>query len=79
MAAIWISVCNVALSAGESCPVDQVIVIETNEAILSGVSAISSLNAPDVAQVFSASFGAVVLFYLLGRGVGVVLRLIRNG
>lgn len=79
MGALWISGCKVALSGGESCPVDQIMVIQTNDALLSGVSALSSLNAYDVAQVFSASFGAVVLFYLLGRGVGVVLRLIRNG
>lgn len=37
------------------------------------------MDSADVAQVFSAGFGVVVLFFMLGRGVGQVLRLIRNG
>lgn len=32
-----------------------------------------------VAKVFSAGFGVVVLFFLVGRGVGQVLRLLRYG
>lgn len=37
------------------------------------------LNPGDVAQAFGMGFGVVVLFFLVGRGVGEVLRLIRHG
>lgn len=40
---------------------------------------IPQLNPHDVAQAFGMGFGVVVLFFLVGRGVGEVLRLIRHG
>ncbi len=42
-------------------------------------NAIPQLNPGDVAQAFGLGFGVVVLFFLVGRGVGEVLRLIRHG
>lgn len=42
-------------------------------------SAAPQLNPADVAQAFGIGFGVVVLFFLVGRGVGEVLRLIRHG
>jgi hypothetical protein len=42
-------------------------------------SAVPQLNPTDVAQAFGIGFGVVVLFFLVGRGVGEVLRLIRHG
>lgn len=38
-----------------------------------------SLDSAMVAQVFGLGFGVVVLFFVVGRGVGEVLRLIRHG
>lgn len=37
------------------------------------------LDSAMVAQVFGLGFGVVVLFFVVGRGVGEVLRLIRHG
>lgn len=37
------------------------------------------LDPNDVAQAFGMGFGVVVLFFLFGRGIGEVLRLIRHG
>lgn len=42
-------------------------------------NATPQLNPGDVAQAFGMGFGVVVLFFLIGRGVGEVLRLIRHG
>ncbi|WP_272971096.1 hypothetical protein [Comamonas terrigena] len=42
-------------------------------------TALPQLNPNDVAQAFGMGFGVVVLFFLVGRGVGEVLRLIRHG
>lgn len=41
--------------------------------------ALPALNRADVAMVFGASFSIVLLFFLVGRGVGTVLNLIRKG
>lgn len=41
--------------------------------------AMPQLAPGDVAQAFGMGFGVVVLFFLVGRGVGEVLRLIRHG
>lgn len=41
-------------------------------------NAIPQLDPADVAQAFGVGFGVVVLFFLLGRGVGQVLNLIRH-
>ena len=40
---------------------------------------VPSLDSAAVAQVFGLGFGVVVLFFVVGRGVGEVLRLIRHG
>lgn len=42
-------------------------------------NAVAQLDPGDVAQTFGMGFGVVVLFFLVGRGVGEVLRLIRHG
>lgn len=42
-------------------------------------AAVPPLDSAAVAQVFGLGFGAVVLFFVVGRGVGEVLRLIRHG
>lgn len=42
-------------------------------------NAIPQLDPGDVTQAFGMGFGVVVLFFLVGRGVGEVLRLIRHG
>lgn len=42
-------------------------------------NSLPQLDPNDVAQAFGLGFGVVVLFFLVGRGVGEVLRLIRNG
>lgn len=40
---------------------------------------IPSLKPSDVGAVFTAAFTVVVLFFIVGRGVGEVLRFIRGG
>jgi len=42
-------------------------------------AALPQLNTSDVTKVFGMGFCIVVLFFLVGRGVGEVLRLIRRG
>ena len=42
-------------------------------------AAVPPLDSAAVAQVFGLGFGVVVLFFVVGRGVGEVLRLIRHG
>lgn len=42
-------------------------------------NALPELDPKDVAQVFGMGFGVVVLFFLVGRGIGEVLNLIRRG
>lgn len=42
-------------------------------------AALPLLNTSDVTKVFGMGFCIVVLFFLVGRGVGEVLRLIRRG
>lgn len=49
------------------------------QALLQLSSATPQLDPVDVAQVFGVGFSVVVLFFLVGRGVGEVLRLIRRG
>ena len=76
---VWIIGCNSAVNVDLSCPVVQQIIIQTTEAQLTNSGGIPELDAFDVSQVFSLGFGVVVLFFLVGRGVGQVLRLIRYG
>lgn len=42
-------------------------------------AALPNLDPADVATVFGLAFSIVVLFFLVGRGVGSVLSLIRRG
>jgi hypothetical protein len=42
-------------------------------------AAVESLDPADVAMVWSAGFSFVVLFFLIARGAGTVLNLIRKG
>lgn len=48
------------------------------EVLQQSSNAIPQLDPADVAQAFGVGFGVVVLFFLLGRGVGQVLNLIRH-
>lgn len=41
--------------------------------------AIPTFDPAAISQVFGSGFGVVVLFFLVGRGIGQVLRLIRFG
>lgn len=75
---VWIIGCKSAIKPGQNCPADQQLVIETTDGQLGGAG-IEQLNQSDVAQVFSLAFGVVVLFFLVGRGVGQVLKMIRYG
>lgn len=77
---VWISVCKQSMPIGQECPAEQIQVIETTVEQLSNIqNGLPNIDSADVAQVFSAGFGVVVLFFMLGRGVGQVLRLIRSG
>ena len=40
---------------------------------------IPAFDPAAITQIFSTGFGVVVLFFLVGRGIGEVLRLIRFG
>lgn len=80
MTRIYLQYCDISTEAGTDCPVQhrQQISIE-RETLESAGNPIPALNAADVAQVFSLGLSVVVLFFLLGRGVGTVLNLIRRG
>lgn len=49
------------------------------KALQHSADALPQLDPKEVAQVFGMGFGVVVLFFVVGRGVGEVLRLIRKG
>lgn len=80
MTRIYLQYCDINIEAGTDCSVQhrQQIAIERETLETSG-NPIPALNAADVAQVFSLGLSVVVLFFLLGRGVGTVLNLIRRG
>lgn len=80
MTRIYLQYCDISIEAGTECPVPhrQQFAIE-RETLESAGNPIPTLNAVDVAQVFSLGLSVVVLFFLLGRGVGIVLNLIRRG
>lgn len=80
MTRIYIQYCDISIEAGMDCPAQhrQQIAIE-RETLEIASNPIPALNAADVAQVFSLGLSVVVLFFLLGRGVGAVLNLIRRG
>ena len=76
---LWVNACEVEIKAGQVCPKSSSVVVHTTSEVLTGIAQFPVFDAAEVAQVFSASFGVVVLFFLFGRGVGGVLRLIRRG
>lgn len=80
MTRIYLQYCDISIEVGMDCPVQhrQQFAIE-RETLESAGNPIPTLNAADVAQVFSLGLSVVVLFFLLGRGVGTVLNLIRRG
>ena len=80
MTRIYLQYCDISIEAGTDCPIQhrQHIVIE-RETLESAGNPIPTLSAADVAQVFSLGLSVVMLFFLLGRGVGTVLNLIRRG
>lgn len=80
MTSIYLQYCDISIEAGTDCPIQhsQQIAIKRETLEASGNS-IPTLNAADVAQVFSLGLSVVVLFFLLGRSVGTVLSLIRRG
>ncbi|MGG4604264.1 hypothetical protein ACLPHM_05670 [Paenalcaligenes sp. Me131] len=80
MTHIYIQYCDISTEAGSDCPVQhrQKIAIEREILEASG-NPIPTLNSAELAQVFSLGFSVVLLFFLLGRGVGTVLNLIRRG
>lgn len=49
------------------------------QALQQSSATVPTLDSAMVAQVFGLGFGVVVLFFVVGRGVGEVLRLIRHG
>ena len=80
MTRISLQYCDISTEAGTDCPVQhrQQIAIKRETLETSG-NPIPALNTADVAQIFSLGLSVVVLFFLLGRGVGIVLNLIRRG
>jgi hypothetical protein len=78
---------------GQTCPQSQRIQFQTTYEVLvtnlttttyltvtsTPTPPIPPLLPADVAQVWGVGFGAVMLFFLFGRGIGTVLNLIRNG
>lgn len=56
---------------------DVYVIDSSNTELFEG--AVDQLRSADVAVVFSTAFSIVLLFFLIGRGVGTVLSLIRKG
>lgn len=85
---VWIVACRQAPNASGTtlaaqCPVAQRTTIETTLEFFQQVATTPANPVPldpgTVFAVFSASFSVAVLFFLVARGVGTVLRLIRFG
>ncbi len=85
---VWIVVCRQAPSLSGStlaaqCPAAQRTSVQTTLESLQQAGTASAdpipLDPATVFAVFSASFSVAVLFFLVARGVGTVLRLIRFG
>ncbi|MGO3890884.1 MAG: hypothetical protein ACTJHW_07910 [Paenalcaligenes sp.] len=80
MSSIYLQYCEISINAGSECPQQyrhQITVERTTLETLD--SPIPKLNKDDVAQVFSLGLSVVILFFLVGRGIGAVLELIRKG
>lgn len=85
---VWIVLCKQApdLTANnfaQQCPTTQRTSVQTTIEALqlqtTSTNPLGNLNSTDAASVFMAAFSIVVLNFLIGRGVGTVLKLIRNG
>ena len=86
---VWVVLCTVPAnvsgnSLGAQCNTADRVVLETSLEALTQQDAIPALSMDQldpasVAGVFSLAFSVVVLFYLVARGAGSVLRLIRFG
>lgn len=87
-APVWIVVCNQApnpngTTLAAQCPVAQRTTVQTTLDFFQQTTTTPTnpipLDPGTVFAVFSASFSVAVLFFLVARGVGTVLRLIRFG
>jgi hypothetical protein len=85
---VWIVLCKQApdLTANsmiQQCPLAQRSSIQTTLEALqvqtTSTNPLGNLNSTDAASVFMAAFSIVMLNFLIGRGVGTVLKFIRNG
>jgi hypothetical protein len=85
---VWIVLCKQApdLTANnfaQQCPTAQRTSVQTTIEALqqqtTSTNPLGNLNSTDAASVFMAAFSIVVLNFLIGRGVGTVLKLIRHG
>lgn len=84
---VWIVACLVqpnltGTTLAQQCPVTSRVAIQTTQEFISQPvtpSPLSNVDPTSVAQVFSLGFSFVVLSFLVGRGVGVLLDLIRRG
>lgn len=85
---VWIMACTqqptvTATTINAQCPSARRVAIETTVEHLEGLVPDPTdpipLDSATVFAVFSASFATAVLFFLVARGVGSVLRLIRFG
>lgn len=86
---IWIVVCKQApdltgSNMNQQCPVSQRQSVKTTVQILQQQTTTPptetiDLDPAQVGAVFSVAFSAVMLFYLVARGAGTVLSLIRRG
>jgi len=86
--AVWVIVCTEApvltgTTLAAQCPVASRLEVVTTNDILSGLVTTPvdpmALDGATVTAVFGISFTTVILFYLIARGAGTVLRLIRFG
>ena len=87
--AAWIVVCKQApdlnaANMNQQCPGSQRTSVKTTLEALQQQTTTSptetiDLDPAQVGAVFSVAFSAVMLFYLVARGAGTVLSLIRHG
>ncbi len=85
---VWITACTQqpivsATTINAQCPRSSRVAIETTVEHLEGLAPDPTdpipLDTATLFAVFSASFATAVLFFLVARGVGSVLRFIRFG
>jgi hypothetical protein len=85
---VWIVLCKQTptlsgTTLAQECPVAQRVSVQTTIEALqqqtTSTNPLGNLNSTDATSVFMAAFSIVVLNFLIGRGVGTVLKLIRHG